>query len=244
MIIFNSKKFLKIVLVVSVILVLTGCFLYFYYKAPLTRLGHALNSFINKEYHSEEETNNEVVLDVSQYANVMPVETGTKWIYEGKRIFFDVNQDKTMEVIAKKTVEITSTEKDGDNLRVFIKTSYQNEPDFEEGEDSFLLSEFGYAFYGTNLSYFPLASGQRLSPPDSDPERTDNYYVDYVYSVSIKNVLGKRSRCYDIVYDTLADESLEVFCEGVGYIRDSYKHHGTPDEWDYKLIRIEHPEIS
>lgn len=248
MIIFNSKKYSKIVLLALVIL---GLFTFWYFHTKASSLNQALlsKSFIDRGDNSKEEIKNETVVDTSKYAHVMPVEPGTKWIYEGKRIWYDSKLDPGLvgtaqETTGQKIVEIKSIKKEGDNLRVFISVSYKNNPDdFDKFKESFVLSESGYAFDGTNLSYFPLVKGQRLSPSDSDFERTDNYYVSYVYSVSVKNVLGKQARCYDIVYDTLPDESLDTFCEGIGYIRNSYKHHGTPDEWDYNLILIEHPVL-
>lgn len=179
-------------------------------------------------------------IEASKYISIMPVEIGTRWIYEGKRIFYNPDSKKAEETTAQKIVEITGLEKEGENLKVFTRTSYVDEPFFEGGVDSFIISESGYAFDGTNLINFPLFGGQRLSP--LNPERTDNLYAKYVLSVGMKNILGKQYRCYDITDDTLSSESLEVFCEGLGYIRDSYKHHGTPDESDYNLIRLERPE--
>lgn len=196
--------------------------------------------FNNKDKETGEAIKEEPI-DVSDYDFIMPVQPGTKWIYEGKRIYYDATQDKVIETVAQKNVEITEIKRDGPNLRVFIATSYKNEPEFTESQDSFLVSESGFAFDGTNLAYFPLVKGQRLTAPDL--ERTDDLYVDYVTSVNVKNVLGKKYRCYDISYYGLPDESLEVFCEGIGYIQDSYKHHGgTPDEMDYRLIRMENPK--
>ena len=215
-------------------------FWYFHNKASSLNQALLSKSFIDSgDNLKKEETKNEAAVDTSQYAHIMPVEPGTKWIYEGKRIFVETNQNKAKETIAQKVVEITSIKKEGHNLRIFTKTSYKNEPDFDGGEDSFLISESGYAFDGTNLAFFPLVQGQRLTSPDLD--RIDNLYVDYVSSVSIKNVLGKQHKCYDISYYGLPDESMDIFCEGVGYIKDSYRHHGTPDESDYNLIFIEHP---
>ncbi|OGN13825.1 MAG: hypothetical protein A3J47_03790 [Candidatus Yanofskybacteria bacterium RIFCSPHIGHO2_02_FULL_43_22] len=180
-------------------------------------------------------------IDVSRYLQVMPIQPGTWWVYEGKRIFVEVNDTKAQETIAQKITEISDIKKEGNNLRVFTKTSYKNDPDFNEVEDSFLISESGYAFDESNLAYFPLVKGQRLTA--DYPERTDGYYDYYVTDVSVKNILGQQRKCYDISYYALPDESLETFCEGVGYVRDSYEHHGTPNEWDYKLIRIEYPAL-
>lgn len=201
--------------------------------------------FANIDFNNRDKETTETIkeepIDVSDYAFVMPVQLGTKWIYEGKRIYYDATQDKAIETVAQKNVEITGIKRDGPNLRVFTITSYKNEPDFIESRDSFLISQSGFAFDGTNLAYFPLVKGQRLTAPDL--EWTDDLYVDYVTSVSVKNVFGKKYRCYDIFYYGLPDESLEVFCEGVGYIQDSYKHHGgTPNEIDYRLIRMENPK--
>jgi hypothetical protein len=189
------------------------------------------------------------VVDTSIYASVMPVQVGTKWIYEGKRIFYNPNLKKTQETTAQKIVEITSTKQEGANLRVYTFISYKDEPEFKGHPDSFLINTTppdsdlglisGYAFYEDNITYFPLVKGQRLSP--SDIERTDDSYVDYVSSIDIKNVLGKQYRCYGISYYSLSDERLEVFCEGLGYIKDSSKHHGTPDEWNYNLVRVDRP---
>lgn len=185
---------------------------------------------------------NDDIIDTSKYSSIMPVKPGTKWVYEGKRIVYSSEQNKAVETNGQKIVEVKGVKKEGDNLRVLISVSYLNNPvDFDKYRESFVLSQSGFAFDDTNIAYFPLVKGQHLSPSDSDFERTDNYYVSYVYSVGVKNVFGQPHRCYDIVYDTLPDESLDTFCEGIGYIRNSYEHHGTPDEWDYNLIRIERP---
>lgn len=197
--------------------------------------------YFNNRDKETDETIKEESIDGSNYAFVMPVQPGTKWIYEGKRIYYDATQDKVTETVSQKTVEVTEIKRDGPNLRVSITTSYKNEPEFTGGQDSFLISQSGFAFDGTNLAHFPLVKGQRLTA--SGLEQTDNFYVYYVASVNIKDVLGKKYRCYNISYYGLPDESLEVFCEGIGYIQDSYKHHGgTPDEMDYRLIRMENPK--
>lgn len=213
---------------------------------PITRTTNTLSNI--KESATR---NNEIkIIDTSKYNSIFPIQIGTKWIYEGKRIFYDQEQQKIQETISQKTVEITSVKREGDNLRINTQVSYKNEPELLGGDDSFLINLvpdsdigliFGYAFYKDNITYFPLVRGQRLTP--SDLERTDNLYVDYVSSVSIKTVLGKQHKCYDISYFGLPDESLEVFCENIGYIEDSYKHHGTPNEWNYKLISLDQPII-
>ena len=180
------------------------------------------------------------VIDASEYANIMPVQLGTKWIYEGKGIFYDIEKEEDIELVGQKIVEIESIKKEGDNLRVSTLSYYVNNPNFKESQQKLLLiSQSGYAFDGNNLAFFPLVKGQKLTPYDF--ERTDDRYVDYVSSINTKNVLGKEYRCYDILYYGSPDESLEVFCEGIGYVRERYKHYGTPNEWDYKLISVEHP---
>lgn len=184
---------------------------------------------------------NEEFIDTSKYSFIMPVRPGTKWIYEGKRIFYNTDRGEVQEIIGQKTVEIKRVEKEDDKLRVFTHVYYKNDPDFNESNDSFLISESGYGFNSSNMAYFPLINGQRLTA--DYPERTDGYYDYWVAAVSLKNILGKQHKCYDISYRGLPDESLDVFCEGVGYVQDSYKHHGTPNEWDYRLIRIEYPAL-
>ena len=184
------------------------------------------------------------VIDTSIFTPIMPVEVGTRWTYEGKRIYYDPTLEKTKEVTVQKTVEITSIKMEGNNLRVFTLVSYKNEPELKDNQGSFLVSALGYFFGETNVAYFPLAKGQRLTSDYTNfTYRTDGYYDYWVTAVNVKNILGKKHTCYDISYHGLPDESLDVFCEGVGYVEDSYKHHGTPDEWDYKLIRIENPSL-
>ncbi|MDP3988617.1 MAG: hypothetical protein Q8P93_00040 [bacterium] len=184
---------------------------------------------------------NEDNVDVSRYSRVMPVSPGTKWTYEGKRVFYNPSASEVQEVIAQKVVEVKGIKKEDDTLRVFTHAVYKNDPDFNERDDSFLVSESGYGFNGKDIAPFPLAEGQRLT--NYDPERTDGYYDDWVTAVNLKDVLGTQRKCYDISYRGLPDESLAIFCEGVGYIQDRYEHNGTPNEWDYRLIRIEDPAL-
>lgn len=177
-------------------------------------------------------------IDVSKYTPVMPVSIGTKWTYEGKRLFYDTAEQKEKEVIAQKVVEVTGIENDGENLRVFVRETYTNDPEFNEREISYWISESGIASTGNNVVNFPFIKGQELFNDDPDQRRTDGLYADIVTSVSMKNILGKEYKCYDISDSTLGSTSLKTFCEGVGYVRDYYQHQGTPNEWDYVLASL------
>ncbi len=179
-------------------------------------------------------------VDVSSYSAVMPVAVGTKWTYEGKRIFYDLTEQKEKEVTIKKVAEVTGIEKDGDNLRVLVQETYTNDPELTDREISYWISESGIASTGNNVVNFPFTKGQTLFNDDPSQERTDGLYADIVKSVDTKVILGKEYRCYDISNNTLGSASFETFCEGVGYVRNYYEHHGTPDEWDYKLVKIDY----
>ena len=166
--------------------------------------------------------------------------TGTRWIYEGKRIFYDNETQKVKEVTAQKVVEITGVENEGDNVRATYKEKYTNDPDFTEREGSFLFSDNAFAFDGETVVKFPLESGQRLS--FANPDRDDGLYDYHVGVVLEQEIFGKSTTCYEIIYKTLADRENKIFCEGLGYIRDQYVHNGTPNEADYQLVGIPRPE--
>jgi hypothetical protein len=171
----------------------------------------------------------------------MPL-TGTRWVYEGKRIFYDKDSQGTKEIAAMKIVEVTSVTSEGDNVRATYKETYTNDPDFTEREGSFLFSENGFSFDGETVAMFPLEKGQRLSY--DAPERDDGFYDYYVTYVLEQVLFGKNTTCYEITYRTMADVENKIFCEGVGYVRDRYKHSGTPNEADYHLIDIPKPNKS
>lgn len=58
----------------------------------------------------------------------------------------------------------------------------------------------------------------------------DKMYVNYVHKKQSSAVLGKETaNCFPIEYRTLPDESMDVFCYGIGPISYSYVHHGALD---------------
>lgn len=187
-----------------------------------------------------EVTNTDVRLE-NRLVTFMPL-TGTRWVYEGKRTYYDSETQSVQEVMAQKVVEVTGVTGEGDNVRATYKETYTNDPDFTEKEGSFLFSDKAFAFDGENVIKFPLESGQRLS--FDNLERNDGYYDYYVGAVSEQEIFGKSTTCYEITYKTLADEENKVFCEGMGYIRDQYVHNGTTNEADYRLVGIPRPDES
>ena len=175
-------------------------------------------------------------------SGIMPLSVGTKLIYEGERIFYNPAEQKTNETMAQKIAEVINIEKfEGDSLKVSIKETYKNDPDFSEREVTYLITESGFDFKTGKIILFPLTHGQKLREPDTD--RDDNLYSIYVSKVYKQNILGKEYQCYDITNSTSGDNSFETFCEGIGYVRDYYEHHGTPNKSDYKLVKIETPTI-
>ena len=190
-------------------------------------------AFILKEDDTASRT-----IDATKYASVMPVSIGAKWTYEGKRLFYDPAEKKEKEVTATKVAEVTDLENDGENLKVSVQETYTNDPEFTERKISYWISESGIASTGNNVVNFPFTKGQELFNDDPGQKRTDGLYADIVTSVGVKNILGEEYKCYDISDNTLGSTSFQTFCEGLGYVRDYYKHHGTPDEWDYKLVSL------
>ena len=175
-------------------------------------------------------------IDTASYSAVMPVSVGTKWIYEGKRLFYNTAEQKENEVISEKVAEVTNIEKVGDSLKVSIRETYKNDPDFTEREITYLLTESEFDFGTGYKTSFPLTQDQKLK--DSGSESNDNLYTTYVSRIFKQDVLGKEYQCYDITNSTSGDTSFQTFCEGIGYVRDYYEHHGTPNKSDYKLISI------
>lgn len=168
----------------------------------------------------------------------MPL-TGTRWVYEGKRTFYDPVSKSVKEVMARKVVEITSVASEGDSVRANFKETYTNDPDFTERTGSFLFAEDAFSFDGKTVTKFPLVEGQELT--ELGGEETDSLYVTSVIKVHKQTVLGTEYPCYDISNSTSGDVSFVTFCEGIGYIRDYYEHNGTPNKSDYQLISVPHP---
>ncbi len=178
-------------------------------------------------------------IDISKYAFVMPVSVGTRWVYEGKRLFYDRAQEINREVIAQKIVEIINIAETEQGLRVDTKETYTNDPDFTERKKSYLVSEAGFDFGTGEISSFPLVEGQEVRSVIPD---TDNLYPTKVSKVHPVDSFGNNTPCYDIDDSTSSDTSFTTFCEGVGYVRDYYEHNGTPDESDYLLVRTIDPK--
>jgi|GEM_PF-2730735 len=180
-------------------------------------------------------------IDNESYSEIMSVSVGTKWVYEGKRLFYNPVEQKVNETIAQKVAEVTNIEKAGGSLKVSIKETYKSDPDFTEREATYLLTESGFDFGTGKIILFPLTQNQVLR--ESDIERGDDLYNIHVSKVYEQDILGTEYQCYDITNSTLGSTSFKTFCEGIGYVRDYYEHHGTPNKSDYKLIKIETPNI-
>lgn len=211
---------------ILIALLVVGClFLYFF-------TGKA-------EIVQKQEKNSAQLMDLENISEkirtFMPL-TGTRWVYEGKRTFYDNESQGVKEVIARKVVEITGIKSEGDNVRATFKETYTNDPDFTEKTGSFLFSNEAFAFDGKTMVKFPLVEGQELT--ELGGEETDLLYVTSVTKVHRQTVLGTEYPCYDISNSTRGDVSFMTFCEGIGYVRDYYEHNGTPNESDYQLISI------
>lgn len=161
---------------------------------------------------------------------------GTRWVYSGKRVYYDIDEQKTKEVTAYKYIDAIEIASEGDNVRLSVVETYINDPDFSTKEKTYLFSENGFAFKNDEVVNFPLTVGQRLS--NHFPERNDGYYDAYVVSKEAQEWLGQKYTCYGISNHTSSAFAVETFCVGLGYVRYYYQHHGTPNESDYRLIRL------
>lgn len=91
-----------------------------------------------------------------------------------------------------------------------------------------------------NLIYrFPLEVGEKWGTRDA-LARSDDFYTYRISQKIAQTVNGKTyDGCYEITYQTLADISSKIFCNGVGIAQESYKHNGTLYEWNSRLTKWE-----
>jgi len=67
----------------------------------------------------------------------------------------------------------------------------------------------------------------------------DKHYVNYIGKKITVSVLGKiEKNCFEVEYYSLPDETMQIFCYGIGYVSYSSKHHGPHDDYEEKLVEV------
>lgn len=97
----------------------------------------------------------------------------------------------------------------------------------------------GGKIYEDTITYpFPFYVGQKWGDDEESLRyRDDGFYNWVVESKFPLKVLGKDyPECFRLVYNTLGSSGYEIFCYGLGVVEEGYKHNGTFQEWERKLV--------
>lgn len=180
-----------------------------------------------------------------------PLAVGNSWEYVGQqKAWFGNGIDG--EVLTKPydhIITIKAIRKNKENIYEIEEEECRGKNnDYKPGEC------WSNAFYlvGNNICYslncselklsFPLPEDQVLideSYRDRMATVDDKRYVNFIHKKQKNIVLGEEiNNCFPIEYRTLPDESIETFCYGIGYVGYSYKHHGSIDDIEDKLVKI------
>lgn len=181
-----------------------------------------------------------------------PLAVGNSWEYKGQEKMRDGSGSDGKEIINtyNHTVTIKNIKKNKENI-FEIEEEVCNDKNNLHNSGECNINKF--YLVGKNICYssdcyeielsFPLPENQVLLgqyyKERMEAGIDDKMYVNYVYKKQSSLVLGKeRNNCFPIEYVTLPDESIEIFCYNIGYISYSYKHHGSLDDIEDKLVKI------
>ena len=62
------------------------------------------------------------------------------------------------------------------------------------------------------------------------------YFMNVDYVGNFETPYSELTGCYVFFIATNPDTSFDTFCPGIGFVKHSYRHHGTPQNDDYTLI--------
>lgn len=162
-----------------------------------------------------------------------PIEKGNFWEYAGTKTE-DVGNGKVETTDIKKRVEILDIQEVESGKLITLGGS--------EPAAQYLINRNTIDFSPDTapeakvIWTFPLYVGQKFGSEEDLRNRNDNLYVEFVEEKMTKEVKGKKyDECFKITYKGLPDTSYRVFCYGLGFVEESYKHNGTVLEWTYTL---------
>lgn len=251
-----NEKWIKIKGIIPQILAIAFILAVIFYPSAKNQPASILQSITNEsprlveEIQAEEEWESvEKVLDnIYVY---YPLAVGNSWEYVGQRKTWQ-GSGEDGQVITKSydhVITIKAIKKNKENVYEVEEEGCRGKNnDYKPGEcwsDKFYLA-------GNNICYFSDCSELKLSFPlpedqvimdESYKERMitvdDKRYVNFVHKKQKNIVLGKEiNNCFPIEYRTLPDEDIETFCYGIGYVGSLYKHHGSLDGIEDKLVKI------
>jgi len=181
-----------------------------------------------------------------------PLAIGNSWEYKGQEKLWSDYELDGKEIIKPydHTITIKTIKKNKNNVFEIEKETCngkdnQNNPGSCNPSKFYLVNNnicYSRDCYGLELS-FPLPEDQVLLD-QSYKERIgmgidDKMYVNYIHKKQSSLVLGKEMvDCFPIEYVTLPDESIDIFCYGIGFVSFRYKHHGFTDDIEDKLVKI------
>jgi hypothetical protein len=91
----------------------------------------------------------------------------------------------------------------------------------------------------------PFEIGATWGADPDAPKREDTFYEWSVEDkVTAKVPAGKFEGCYQMIYRTMPDHSLQTVCPGVGFVAEEYMHHGTVNQYRIELAKVTTPAKS
>lgn len=175
-----------------------------------------------------EDNTSSVIENIGKY---FPLKIGNYWEYEGiKKEEQPGGAIETANV--KNRVEVVDVKESDDGTIVSL-----------DGGSDYLINGndvYSRQSWGDELVLqFPLYVGQKWGSEDSIRFRDDNFYIWYVEEKLSKTILGQKyDECFKITDKVIsAPTAYEIFCYGIGYVENFYEHHGTIDEWKYRLVK-------
>ena len=181
-----------------------------------------------------------------------PLAAGNSWEYKGQEKMWEGSGADGKEIIKPydHTITIKTIKKNKENI-FEIEKEICNDKDNQNNPGKCNLNKF--YLVNNNICYsrdcyslelsFPLPEDQVLLD-QYYKERMgmgidDKMYVNYIHTKQPSIVLGKEmTDCFPIEYRTLPDESIDIFCYGIGFVSSYYKHHGSLDDIEDELVKI------
>jgi len=180
-----------------------------------------------------------------------PLAVGNSWEYKGWEKMWEGDGSSGEEIIKpyNHMITIKSIKKNKDNIFEIEKetcngNNNQNNPgSCSLGRFYLVNKDVCYSRDCQELALsFPLPEDAALideSYKDRMAIVDDRRYVNFIHKKQKNIVLGKEiDNCFLIEYKTLPDESIDTFCYGIGFVSSLYKHHGSLDDIEDKLIKI------
>jgi hypothetical protein len=166
-----------------------------------------------------------------------PLAVGTIWEYSAEITYQDPNDYMKLLAWTGTVTDRVIDERVGSGGSIVFTVQEDLEPEPPEqvwrrsGTFEYTLSGDGVFKGSMKIYQVPLQSVQSWQAFEGTGYETLVQRVGEVVTP-----YGGLDDCYTFTLDTNPDTTMDTFCMGIGFVKHSYRHHGTPQNEEFELV--------